>query len=76
MPETLKSVASHQKTGFTLMAAPKPTSKPNPQAERDMHRFAEQLENIELMNKQGLEDSERAKRETAQAQHRVTAGNQ
>ena len=55
------------------MAIRRPTSKPHPQAEQDMHRLAEQLENIELMNKQGREDSERARRETAQAKNRKSA---
>jgi len=58
------------------MPVRKPTSTPDPQAESDMHRFAEQLENIDLMNKQGREDSERAKRETEQAQHRIKTNNQ
>lgn len=49
----------------------KPTIKPHRQSERDMHRFAEQLENIDLMNKQGLEDSERAKKETELARRRA-----
>ena len=58
------------------MSVRRPTSKPHPQAERDMHRLAEQLEDIELMNKQGREDSERARRETAQAKNRNRASNQ
>mgnify|MGYP000332896012 CR=1 FL=1 len=55
------------------MSVPKPTTTPNPQAESDMHRFAKQLEDIDLMNKQGREDSERAKKETEQAQRLVVA---
>ena len=58
------------------MSVQKPTSKPHPQAERDMHRLAEQLENIELMNKQGREDSERARQETAQAKERNRTSHQ